>query len=68
MVTWFDVVVILAGIYIFYGVAFKPILFWERGRILRTRNIIGDQKTEIMYYITAVILLGLGIWNIFFRS
>ena len=68
MVTIFDVVVLLAGAYTFYGVAFKPMIFWERGRILRTRNLIGDQKTEIMYYVTAVILLGLGIWNIYFRG
>ncbi len=64
-VSWLDVIIILAGIYTFYGVAFKPIIFWERGRILRTRNLIGDRKTEIMYYLTAVILLGVGLWGIY---
>ncbi len=63
-----DVVLIVAGIYVLAGVTFKFDLFWNRRRILRTRNVIGDQNTVIMYIIVGIIMLGVGIWGGFFRA
>jgi len=58
-----DIVLLIAGIYTFYGVAFKPHIFWDRGRILRTREMIGDRKTELLYYIVALVMIAVSIWG-----
>lgn len=60
-----DILLLLIGSYYLFGVIFKPGIFWERGRILRTRNIIGDQKTLIMYTVLAFILIAVGVWGSF---
>jgi len=60
-----DILLLLFGGYFLVGVIFKPNIFWERGRILRTRNIIGDQKTLIMYGVLSVIMIGVGFWGSF---
>ncbi len=60
-----DILLLLLGGYYLYGVLVKPAFFWERGRILRTRDIIGDQKTLIMYASLAVIMIGIGLWGSF---
>jgi len=63
-----DIILIAAGIYVFAGVSIKFDFFWNRGRILRARNIIGDRNTVIMYVIIGIVLLGVGIWGGFFRA
>ena len=60
-----DILLLLFGGYFLIGVIFKPSIFWERGRILRTRDIIGDQKTLIMYAILSLIMIGVGLWGSF---
>lgn len=60
-----DILLLLFGGYYLVGVIFKPALFWERGRILRTRDIIGDQKTLLLYGGLSVLMLGVGIWGSF---
>ncbi len=58
-----DLLLLLLGGYYLIGVILKPNIFWERGRILRTRNVLGDQKTLIMYAVLAVILIAVGFWG-----
>jgi hypothetical protein len=60
-----DILLLLFGGYFLVGVIFKPSIFWERGRILRTRNIIGDQKTLIMYGVLSLVMIGVGLWGSF---
>jgi hypothetical protein len=60
-----DILLLLLGGYYLVGVVVKPPIFWERGRILRTRNIIGDQKTLILYASLAVIMIAIGLWGSF---
>ena len=60
-----DILLLLFGGYFLVGVIFKPAIFWERGRILRTRDIIGDQKTVIMYAALSVLMIAVGIWGSF---
>ncbi len=60
-----DILLLVIGGYFLIGVIFKPSIFWERGRIPRTREIIGDQKTVIMYAVLALIMIGVGLWGSF---
>ncbi len=60
-----DILLLLFGVYFLIGVIFKPGIFWERGQILRTRDIIGDQKTLIMYGVLSVVMIGVGLWGSF---
>lgn len=60
-----DILLLLFGGYFLVGVIFKPAIFWERGRIPRTREIIGDQKTIIMYVVLAMVMIGVGLWGSF---
>lgn len=60
-----DILLLLFGGYYLVGVIFKPAIFWERGRIVRTRDIIGDQKTLLMYGALAVLMLAVGVWGSF---
>lgn len=63
MASLIDYLLIAIGLYFFYGVAFKPGFFWERGRIARTRSIIGDRNTTILYIVLAILMLGVGIYG-----
>lgn len=63
-----DIVLIAAGIYTLLGVFLKFDFFWNSGRILRTRDVIGDQRTVILYIVVGFMLLGVGIWGGFFRG
>ncbi|MEM7331510.1 MAG: hypothetical protein AAF490_05415 [Chloroflexota bacterium] len=56
-----DIVILLIGLYFVYGIMFKPAIFWERGRILRTRKVLGDQNTLIFYGILGSIMVIVGI-------
>ncbi len=60
-----EIILLVWGAYYLYGVIFKPAFFWERGRILRTRTIIGDQKTLILYFILALIMIIVGIIGLY---
>ena len=60
-----DILLLLFGGYFLIGVIFKPGIFWERGRVLRTRDIIGDQKTLIMYGVLSVVMIAVGLWGSF---
>lgn len=60
-----DILLLLIGIYFLVGVIFKPSIFWEGRRILRTRGIIGDQKTLIMYAVLSIVMIGVGLWGSF---
>jgi hypothetical protein len=60
-----DILLLLFGSYFLVGVIFKPGIFWERGRILRTRDTIGDQKTLIMYAVLSLVMIGVGLWGSF---
>lgn len=57
-----DILLLLFGGYYLFSVVFKPAIFWESGRIMRTRNILGDRKTLIMYGALGVLMIGLGVW------
>jgi hypothetical protein len=57
-----DILLLLFGGYYLLSVIFKPAIFWENKRILRTRDIIGDQKTLIMYAALGVLMVGVGLW------
>ena len=60
-----DVLLLLFGGYFLIGVIFKPGIFWENRRILRTRDIIGDQRTLMMYGALSILMIGVGIWGSF---
>lgn len=60
-----SVILILFGLFTLYGVYFKPNFYWERGRIRRTREIIGDRRTGILYYVAGLLMLAVGVWGIF---
>jgi hypothetical protein len=60
-----NILLLLVAAYYLVGVTFKPAFFWERGRILRTRNIIGDQKTLILYTVLAFVMIAVALFNIF---
>jgi len=57
-----DILLLLFGGYYLFSVIFKPAVFWESRRIVRTRDIIGDQKTLIMYGALGILMIGLGLW------
>ncbi len=57
-----DILLLLFGGYYLFSVIFKPAIFWQSRRIVRTRDILGDQKTLIMYGALGVLMMGLGIW------
>ncbi|MCB9007419.1 MAG: hypothetical protein H6656_08680 [Ardenticatenaceae bacterium] len=57
-----DILLFLFGGYYLVSVIFKPAIFWKSGRIVRTRDIMGDQKTLIMYGALGVLMIGLGVW------
>lgn len=59
-----EIILIIWGAYYLVGVIFKPAFFWERGRILRTRSIIGDQKTLLLYTILAFVMIAVAIFGI----
>ena len=61
-----SIVLTLYGLFTLYGVILRPNFYWERGRIRRTRELIGDNKTRALYLITGVVMFGVGIWGLFF--
>lgn len=60
-----SIILILFGLFTLYGIHFKPDFYWERGRIRRTREIIGDRRTSILYYVVGLLMLVVGIWGMF---
>lgn len=56
-----DILILLIGLYFLYGVWQKPAIFWERGRIQRTRRVLGDQSTLWMYGILGAIMTVVGV-------
>ena len=58
-----EIILLVWGAYYLYSVIFKPTIFWERRRILRTRELIGDQRTLILYTLLAVIMIGAGVFG-----
>lgn len=60
-----DILLIIFGLYYLYGVVRKPDFYWQRGRIQRTREIIGDRNTQVMYLAVGLIMLGVGIAGMF---
>ncbi|MCB8923958.1 MAG: hypothetical protein H6662_20450 [Ardenticatenaceae bacterium] len=63
--SFIDYILVIFGAYYLYGVTFKPEFFWQRGRIRRTREVIGDQNTARMYLVVAVIMLAVGLIGMF---
>ena len=63
--TLIDYILVILGAYYLYGVVFKPDFFWQRGRIHRTREIMGDKNTARMYLVVALITLGFGLLGMF---
>ena len=57
-----DILLLLFGGYYLFSIIFKPAIFWQSRRIVRTRDILGDQKTLIMYGALGVLMMSLGIW------
>ncbi len=60
-----NILLLLVAAYYLVGVTLKPAFFWERGRILRTRNIIGDQKTLILYTALACVMIAVALFSPF---
>ena len=56
-----DMILIVFDLFTLFGLIVKPGFYWERGRIRRTRQVIGDKNTAIMYYIIGGIMLAVGI-------
>lgn len=57
-----DIILIVFGIITILGMIFKPDIYWNRGRMMRTREIIGDRNTTILYLVMGVIMLGVGFY------
>lgn len=60
-----DVLLLLIGLYFLYGILFKPDIFWNRRRILRTREVMGDNRTMWMYGILGVIMVATALIGAF---
>jgi hypothetical protein len=60
-----DVILILFGLFTLYGVLAKPDFYWNRGRIRRARDLIGDKKTHNMYLFAGVLMLIFGALGAF---
>mgnify|MGYP006921589604 CR=1 FL=1 len=58
-----DLLLLIGGVFILIAIVVKPNFFWESRGMQRRRAMIGDNKTVIMYVITAVIMLAVGIWG-----
>ncbi|MBE2198515.1 MAG: hypothetical protein IAE79_07895 [Anaerolinea sp.] len=59
--TLLDIILIIFGLFTLFGVVARPGFYWERGRIRRTREIIGDKNTAIMYFVMGSIMLVIGV-------
>ncbi|RMD51739.1 MAG: hypothetical protein D6835_02955 [Candidatus Thermofonsia bacterium] len=57
-----DIILIVFGIITILGVIFKPDIYWNRGRLRQTREIIGDRNTTILYLVVGIIMLGVGLY------
>ncbi|GAB4266746.1 MAG: hypothetical protein Kow0080_08240 [Candidatus Promineifilaceae bacterium] len=57
-----DIILIVFGIITILGVIFKPDMYWNRGRLRQTREIIGDRNTTILYLVVGIIMLGVGLY------
>jgi hypothetical protein len=57
-----DIILIVFGIITILGVIFKPDIYWNRGRLRQTREIIGDRNTAILYLVVGIIMLGVGLY------
>ena len=58
-----DLLLLVGGVFILIAVVVKPKFFWESRGMQRRREMIGDQKTTILYIVTAVIMLAVSAWG-----
>lgn len=56
-----DVIIIFYGLAILIINFVKPDWYWKGKMMQRRRDLIGDEKTSRMYYITGAIMIGVGI-------
>ncbi len=59
-----DIFLILFGLFTLYGTLAKPDFYWNRGRIRRARELVGDKFTQTMYIFVGVIMIFVGILGI----
>ena len=49
------------GLFVIICTYFKPRIYWESGKARRLRRFVGDQATEIFYYLIGIFILGFAI-------
>jgi len=49
------------GLFVIICTYFKPRIYWESGKARRLRRFVGDQATEIFYYLIGLFILGASI-------
>ena len=54
----------LFGLYTLIGTTFKPKFYWERPRMRHAREVLGDERTRIIYAISGGLLLIVGLAGI----
>ncbi len=58
-----NIILILFGLFTLYGTIAQPDFYWNRGRVMRARQLMGDRNARIMYFATGLIMLGVGAWG-----
>lgn len=58
-----DLILIVFGLFTLFGAIVRPDFYWNRGRIRRTREIMGDRNTIILYLVVGLLMLAVGAWG-----
>ncbi|MEM7111349.1 MAG: hypothetical protein AAF614_02885 [Chloroflexota bacterium] len=64
--TIIDGIILLYGLYTLFGILVKPDFYWESKRLQMRRERVGDQTVVRMYLFLAVLMIGLGAYQLFF--
>jgi hypothetical protein len=58
------VVLIVLGLIVLLMALIRPAFFWDRGRSRTYRGVMGDKGAMALYLVTALIVIGLGIYRL----
>lgn len=61
--TFLDILAIAFGVVILLGLIIKPSFWWNGERMRFTRERFGERNTIILYIVTAVVLIAVGVWG-----
>lgn len=58
-----DIVLILFGLASLYAALVQPRFFWESNKMKQTREIMGDKNSRILYIVTGLVMLAVGLYG-----